>query len=49
MAACNRNFKPGWKCIVGPHKSKNEPCGLVPRWWNWTKFARRYRKAYRNR
>lgn len=42
---CTRNFKKGWKCIIS-HDSLDEPCGLIPKWWNWSKYAREYRKAF---
>lgn len=47
---CTRNFKRGWKCVIEHEKmDSDEPCGLIPRWWNWGKFARMYRKDMRTR
>lgn len=42
---CQRNMKRGWKCVIDHDKwDIATPCGLVPKWWNWSKFARLYRK-----
>lgn len=40
---CHAKNKIGWVCIRADHVTG--PCGLIPRWWNMSKDARRYRKA----
>ena len=42
---CNYNFKRGWWCSRAIDHSG--PCALRPNWWNFTKFARQYRKFER--
>jgi hypothetical protein len=35
----------GWRCSHGLHV--DGPCAAVPTWWNWSRFARTVRGAYR--
>lgn len=39
---CRRRLKRSWFC--SRRDGHTGPCALVPRWWNFTAPARRYRK-----
>lgn len=43
---CYYKFKFGWWCSrEGGHDG---PCALRPNWWNFSRFARKYRKFERS-
>lgn len=49
---CEFNGIPGWKCVIkGSHdvvtKDGYIPHGFVPRWWNISLSAMRYRRSAR--
>lgn len=47
MGSCDYNFKRGWQC--SQERGHKTPCALRPKWWNWDRTARRFRRDMRRR